>query len=90
MAHSLMARLFSVNQIGNFTQAIGLGCFAIYAFDYGAPVGLRLALAYPERITAIISQNGNTYEEGLSENRNPIQKYRREPTPEIRAALRDS
>jgi len=61
--------------MAKFTQAIGLGRFAIYVFDYGAPVGLRLASAHPERITAIISQNGNAYEEGLSEGWNPIQKY---------------
>jgi pimeloyl-ACP methyl ester carboxylesterase len=75
--------------IGSFTQTIGLERYAIYVFDYGAPVGLRLALAHPERITAIISQNGNTYEEGLSQGWNPIQKYWKEPTPGNRAALRD-
>jgi pimeloyl-ACP methyl ester carboxylesterase len=75
--------------IANFTDAIGLKTFAIYVFDYGAPVGFRLALARPERITAIISQNGNAYEEGLSEGWNPIQKYWKEPTPENRAALRE-
>src|SRR6266851_4601133 len=75
--------------IDHFTQAIGLGRYAIYVFDYGAPVGLRLALAHPDRITAIISQNGNAYEEGLSAGWNPIQKYWKEPTPENRAALRD-
>src|SRR5215469_13251863 len=75
--------------IDGFTQSIGLSRFAIYVFDYGAPVGLRLALAHPERITAIISQNGNAYQEGLSEGWNPIQKYWKEPTPENRAALRD-
>jgi pimeloyl-ACP methyl ester carboxylesterase len=75
--------------IDKFTQTIGLGRYAIYIFDYGAPVGLRLALAHPERITAIISQNGNAYEEGLSQGWNPIQKYWKEPTPENRAALRD-
>jgi pimeloyl-ACP methyl ester carboxylesterase len=74
--------------IGAFTQKIGLDRFAIYVFDYGAPVGLRLALAHPERITAIISQNGNAYEEGLSDGWNPIQKYWKEPTVENRAALR--
>jgi pimeloyl-ACP methyl ester carboxylesterase len=74
--------------IGAFTQKIGLDRFAIYVFDYGAPVGLRLALADPERITAIISQNGNAYEEGLSDGWNPIQKYWKEPTTENRAALR--
>jgi len=75
--------------IGKFTEVIGLERFAIYIFDYGAPVGLRLALAHPERITAIISQNGNAYEEGLSEGWNPIQKYWKEPTAENRAALRE-
>jgi pimeloyl-ACP methyl ester carboxylesterase len=75
--------------IASFTDAIGLKTFAIYVFDYGAPVGFRLALARPERITAIISQNGNAYEEGLSEGWNPIQKYWKEPTPENRTALRE-
>ena len=75
--------------IGKFTETIGLERFAIYVFDYGAPVGLRLALAHPERITAIISQNGNAYEEGLSEGWNPIQKYWKEPTEANRNALRE-
>jgi pimeloyl-ACP methyl ester carboxylesterase len=72
-----------------FTQTIGIDRYAIYVFDYGAPVGLRLALSHPERITAIISQNGNAYEEGLSQGWNPIQKYWKEPTPDNRAALRE-
>jgi pimeloyl-ACP methyl ester carboxylesterase len=75
--------------IDSFTQAIGLDRFASYVFDYGAPVGFRLALAHPERILAIISQNGNAYREGLSEGWNPIQKYWKEPTAENRAALRE-
>jgi len=75
--------------IGSFTDSIGLKRFAIYVFDYGAPVGFRLALAHPERITAILSQNGNAYVEGLSEGWNPIQKYWKEPTEANRAALRD-
>jgi len=75
--------------IDSFTQSISLERFAIYVFDYGAPVGFRLGLARPERITAIISQNGNAYLEGLSQGWNPIQKYWKEPTPENRAALRD-
>lgn len=74
--------------IAAFTQNIGLNRFAIYVFDYGAPVGFRLALAHPERITAIVSQNGNAYEEGLSEGWNPIQKYWKEPTEQNRLALR--
>jgi pimeloyl-ACP methyl ester carboxylesterase len=58
--------------IGHFTEAVNLKRLAIYIFDYGAPVGLRIALKHPERIAAIISQNGNAYEEGLSDGWNPI------------------
>jgi pimeloyl-ACP methyl ester carboxylesterase len=75
--------------IEGFTDAVGLARYAIYVFDYGAPVGFRLALAHPDRVTAIISQNGNAYAEGLSDGWNPIQKYWREPTAENRQALRD-
>src|SRR5215469_14606904 len=75
--------------IDGFTQSIGLQRYAIYVFDYGAPVGLRLALAHPERITAIVTQNGNAYEQGLSEGWNPIQKYWKEPNETNRTALRD-
>jgi pimeloyl-ACP methyl ester carboxylesterase len=76
--------------IDRFTQTIGLHRYAIYVFDYGAPVGFRLPWAHPERITAIISQNGNAYEEGLSQGWNPIiQKYWKEPTLDNRTALRD-
>jgi pimeloyl-ACP methyl ester carboxylesterase len=74
--------------IEDFTDAIGLRRYAIYVFDYGAPVGFRLAVSRPERITAIISQNGNAYEEGLSEGWAPIQTYWREPSEENRNALR--
>jgi pimeloyl-ACP methyl ester carboxylesterase len=75
--------------IDRFTTVAGLTRYAIYVFDYGAPVGLRLAARHPERIVAIISQNGNAYAEGLSEGWNPIQRYWKEPTPEHRRALRD-
>ena len=75
--------------IGTFAAKIGLLRYALYVFDYGAPVGFRMALAHPERVTAIISQNGNAYEEGLSQGWNPIQRYWRQPTVENRAALRD-
>ncbi len=75
--------------IGRFTEVLGLDHYALYVFDYGAPTGFRLALAHPERVTAIISQNGNAYEEGLSQGWNPIQKYWQEPTEKNRAALRD-
>ena len=74
--------------VGGFTQALCLERYAIYVFDYGAPVGLRLALAHPDRISAIITQNGNAYEDGLSQGWDPIQRYWREPTTENRTALR--
>ena len=75
--------------INGFTEALGLDRFAVYVFDYGAPIGFRLALRHPERITAVISQNGNAYEEGLSDGWNPIQKYWKESTLANRTALRD-
>jgi pimeloyl-ACP methyl ester carboxylesterase len=71
-----------------FTEALGLRHYALYVFDYGAPVGFRLAMARPERITAIISQNGNAYEEGLGDAWAPIQRYWNQPTPENREAIR--
>ena len=74
--------------IGGFVDALGLKRYAVYVFDYGAPVGFRLALAKPERVAAIISQNGNSYVEGLSTGWNPIQAYWREPTAAHREALR--
>ncbi|MGA9721449.1 MAG: alpha/beta hydrolase [Candidatus Binatus sp.] len=74
--------------IDRFIDNIGLKRFAIYIFDYGAPVGLRIALKHPERITAIVSQNGNAYEEGLSEGWNPIRKYWEDQSQANRDALR--
>ena len=71
-----------------FTEALALERFAIYVFDYGAPVGFRLAVRNPERITAIISQNGNAYEEGLSEGWNPIRAYWQDASRANREALR--
>jgi pimeloyl-ACP methyl ester carboxylesterase len=71
-----------------FIDELGLKRFAIYVFDYGAPTGFRLALANPEKITGIISQNGNAYAEGLSTGWNPIQKYWENDTQENRDALR--
>jgi pimeloyl-ACP methyl ester carboxylesterase len=50
--------------IDRLTELLGLDRFTLYVFDYGAPVGFRIATRHPERITAIISQNGNAYEEG--------------------------
>jgi pimeloyl-ACP methyl ester carboxylesterase len=71
-----------------FTEIMGLNRFAVYIFDYGAPTGLRVALKHPERITAIITQNGNAYEEGLSEGWDPIRVYWEEPSQANRNALR--
>jgi pimeloyl-ACP methyl ester carboxylesterase len=74
--------------IDRFTEVIGFDRFAVYVFDYGAPIGFRVAVSHPERITAIISQNGNAYEEGLSEGWSPIRAYWEEPSPANRKALR--
>jgi len=74
--------------IDAFTDAIGLTRYALYVFDYGAPVGFRLALARPERVSAIVSQNGNAYLDGLSEGWTPIKAYWQDPSPANRAALR--
>lgn len=71
-----------------FTDAIGLTRYAIYVFDYGAPVGLRLALARPDAVTAIVSQNGNAYEEGLSDGWAPTRAYWADPSPANRETMR--
>jgi pimeloyl-ACP methyl ester carboxylesterase len=76
------------NVIDRWTEVLGLDTFALYVFDYGAPVGFRIAARHPERITAIISQNGNAYEEGLSDGWNPIQAYWKDPSPANREAIR--
>jgi pimeloyl-ACP methyl ester carboxylesterase len=76
------------NVVDQFTEVLGLDRYAPYVFDYGAPVGFRLALKHPERITAIVSQNGNTYIEGVSEAFAPVQAYWNEPTQANREALR--
>ena len=76
------------NVIDRFTEVIGLKRFAIYVFDYGAPTGFRIAAKHPERITAIISQNGNAYLEGLSDGWNPIRAYWQDASSKNREALR--
>mgnify|MGYP001130869576 CR=1 FL=1 len=75
--------------IDQFTRQLKLDRYAIQVFDYGAPVGWRLAAAHPDRITAIVSQNGNAYEEGLGQGWAPIQRYWKEPSQANREALRD-
>jgi pimeloyl-ACP methyl ester carboxylesterase len=74
--------------IDQFTNVLGLSRYALYVFDYGAPIGFRLAVRHPERITAVITQNGNAYLEGLSQGWNPIQAYWKDPSAQNRAALR--
>jgi pimeloyl-ACP methyl ester carboxylesterase len=74
--------------IDRFTEVLGVDRFAIYVFDYGAPVGFRIATRHPDRITAIITQNGNAYEEGLSDNWGPLQTYWKDPSPANRDAAR--
>ena len=74
--------------IDRFTEVVGLGRFAIYVFDYGAPTGFRLATWHPERVAAIISQNGNAYAEGLSDGWKPIRAYWEDPSQANRDALR--
>ncbi|WP_428489523.1 alpha/beta fold hydrolase [Rhodopila sp.] len=75
--------------IDRFTEVIGIKRFAVYVFDYGAPAGFRIAVKHPDRITAIISQNGNAYEEGLSDAWSPIRAYWQDPSQANRDALRD-
>lgn len=76
------------NTLLAFTDALHLTRYALYVFDYGAPTGFRLAMHRPERVAAIVSQNGNAYEEGLGDAWAPIQRYWREPTSENREAIR--
>jgi len=77
-----------VEGIDGLTTAIGFERYAIYVFDYGAPTGFRLALKHPDRITGIITQNGNAYEEGLSDGWNPVRAYWKDASPANREALR--
>jgi len=76
--------------IESFTEALGFSRYAIYVFDYGAPTGFRLAMRHPERVTAIVSQNGNAYEDGLGDAWGPIRKYWGEPTKENREVIRQN
>src|SRR5215470_17919643 len=71
-----------------FLETVGFDRYAVYVFDYGAPTGFRLAVKHPDRITAIISQNGNAYEEGLSDGWNPIRAYWQDASQTNREALR--
>jgi pimeloyl-ACP methyl ester carboxylesterase len=75
------------NLVEELTQRLKLDSYALYVMDYGAPIGYRLALRHPEKITGIIVQNGNAYEEGLLKFWDPIKKYWNDPSPENRAAL---
>ena len=73
-----------------FTDALHLKHYALYVFDYGAPTGFRLAMAHPERVTAIVSQNGNAYEEGLGDAWAPIRRYWSEPTAANREVVHEA
>jgi pimeloyl-ACP methyl ester carboxylesterase len=73
-----------------FVDQLGLKRYALYVFDYGAPVGFRLAVKYPERVSALISQNGNAYEEGLGDAWGPIRKYWADPSKENRKTVHDA
>ena len=75
--------------IDQFTEQLKIDRYAIAVHDYGAPVGWRLAVANPSKITAIISQNGNAYEEGLSKGWEPIRTYWNDPSKANREALSD-
>src|SRR5215469_3498907 len=75
------------DMIDRFTEVVGFDRYAVYVFDYGAPVGFRLAVKHPDRITGIISQNGNAYEEGLSDDWNPIRAYWHNPSEANRKEL---
>src|ERR1700721_1222390 len=77
------------NVIERFTEVVAYDRFAVYVFDYGAPTGFRLATRRPERISAIISQNGNAYEEGLSDGWTPIRAYWQDSSQANRDALRN-
>jgi pimeloyl-ACP methyl ester carboxylesterase len=74
--------------VDGFTEAVGLRRFALYVFDYGAPTGFRLAVKHPDRVVALISQNGNAYDEGLSDGWAPIRAYWEDRSPANREALR--
>jgi len=76
--------------VGHFVDALQLSRYALYVFDYGAPVGLRLAVAHPERVSALISQNGNAYLEGLGDAWDPIRAYWAEPSPANREVIRSA
>ena len=76
------------NVVEQLVEKLGLKSYSLYVFDYGAPVGYRLALRHPERVQALLVQNGNAYEEGLLEFWDPIKKYWADPTPENREAIR--
>ena len=74
--------------VDRFTEVVGFDRYAVYVFDYGAPTGFRLAVKHPDRITTIVSQNGNAYEEGLSDGWNPIRAYWQDASQANREALR--
>jgi len=75
--------------VNQFIEKLNLEKFSIYVHDYGAPIGFRLATKHPERIQAIITQNGNAYEEGLLSAWDPMRKYWENPTEENKTPLKE-
>lgn len=76
--------------LADFVDALALKTYSMFVFDYGAPTGLRLALKYPDRVTGLVSQNGNAYLEGLGDAWAPIKTYWADPTPANRQAIADA
>ena len=74
--------------VEKFITAVDLKRYSLYVMDYGAPIGYRIAAKYPERVEALIVQNGNAYEEGLREFWNPLKAYWQERSPENADKLR--
>ena len=88
--HAAFAYTFAhyTDLVDDLLGQLGVDRYALYIMDYGAPVGLRLALKHPERVTALVTQNGNAYTEGLGEFWEPVKAYWQEPTAAHREALR--
>ena len=73
--------------VDKLLEKFDINAYSLYVMDYGAPIGYRLALRHPEKVTGLIVQNGNAYEEGLLAFWDPIKRYWNDATPENRAAL---
>ena len=76
--------------IDSFIEKLGLNTYSLYVFDYGAPVGYRIAAKHPERVESLIIQNGNAYDEGLRDFWDPIKAYWNQRTQENADVLRNT